>query len=103
MSLHGVSHPFTLSLFHSFTFSPFHLFTFKRRQPSFHPFTFSPFHPFTLFTLFTFKSPFYINLKLQSTMNTKKLSTFKLIIKVIAAIATAVLGVIAGKGLGDED
>jgi len=33
----------------------------------------------------------------------KKLSTFKLIIKVIAAIATAVLGVIAGKGLGDED
>ncbi|WP_304060447.1 DUF6486 family protein [Hoylesella loescheii] len=33
-------------------------------------------------------------------MNTKKLSTFKLIIKVIAAIATAVL---AGKGLGDED
>ena len=34
-------------------------------------------------------------------MNTKKLSTFKLIIKVIAA--TAVLGVIAGKGLGDED
>ena len=49
------------------------------------------------------KLPFYINLKLQSTMNTKKLSTFKLIIKVIAAIATAVLGVIAGKGLGDED
>jgi len=36
-------------------------------------------------------------------MNTKKLSTFKLIIKVISAIATAVLGVIAGKGLGDED
>ena len=36
-------------------------------------------------------------------MNTKKLSTFKLIIKVIAAIATAVLGVIAGKGLGNED
>ena len=45
----------------------------------------------------------FINLKLQSTMNSKKLSTFKLIIKVIAAIATAVLGVIAGKGLGDED
>lgn len=36
-------------------------------------------------------------------MNTQKLSTFKLIIKVIAAIATAVIGVIAGKGLGDED
>ena len=70
-----------------------------------HFFTFSPFHLFTLspFHLFTFKSPLYINLKLQSTMNTKKLSTFKLIIKVIAAIATAVLGVIAGKGLGDED
>ena len=85
MGLHGVSHLFTLS--------PFHHFTFKRRQPSFHSFTLSP-----------LKAPtHFINLKLQSTMNTKKLSTFKLIIKVIAAIATAVLGVIAGKGLGDED
>ncbi len=36
-------------------------------------------------------------------MNTKKISTVKLIIKVIAAIATAVLGVIVGKGVGDED
>ena len=102
MSLHGVSHLFTLS--------PFHSFTFKRRQPSFHSFTLSPLkgvsHLFTLspFHPFTFKSPtHFINFKLQSTMNTKKLSTFKLIIKVIAAIATAVLGVIAGKGLGDED
>jgi len=75
----------------------FHLFTFSPLKGVSHLFTFSPFH------FFTFKSPFYINLKLQSTMNTKKLSTFKLIIKVIAAIATAVLGVIAGKGLGDED
>ena len=36
-------------------------------------------------------------------MNTKKLSTFKLIIKVIAAIATAVLGGIAGKGWRVDD
>jgi hypothetical protein len=64
-----------------------------------HPLTLSPLkslHPLTLKSLFTFK-------RFQSTMNTQKLSTFKLIIKVIAAIATAVLGVIAGKGLGDED
>jgi|GEM_PF-223278 len=93
MGLHGVSHLFTFSLFHPFTLSPL--------KGVSHFFTFSPFHPFTLSP---FKSPtHFINLKLQSTMNTKKLSTFKLIIKVIAAIATAVLGVIAGKGLGDED
>ena len=93
MGLHGVSHLFIFSPFHSFTLSPL--------KGVSHFFTFSPFHPFTLSP---FKSPtLFINLKLQSTMNTKKLSTFKLIIKVIAAIATAVLGVIAGKGLGDED
>lgn len=35
-------------------------------------------------------------------MHTSKLSTIKLIIKVIAAIATAVLSVIVGKGVDDE-
>ena len=35
-------------------------------------------------------------------MHTSKLSIIKLIIKVIAAIATDVLGVIVGKGVGDE-
>ena len=35
-------------------------------------------------------------------MHTSNLFTIQLIIKVIAAIATAVLGVIVGKGVDDE-